>query len=443
MANIILTIPNTNAGRIALAHLTGSEANAFGGTYEQSLRDRLKGTRAAEQFEGSKETFHLYHVPDCSEWQSIAAILRFHSYPEGGPPSHGHVSGAEIDTEFSLSGALGTPITFNQKNRATYRAILNADVAVKDGISGANVNVAVVDSGAAVLSLQDFYDVQDRVNIHPGAQMALDLNGHGTAMVEIVRDIAPGSSMFAVRIAQQDKARLWDAMAGTALAVIDCAADIVNLSLGFPDFGVSPCPWCGSQAHVRSVAFEKLLLSLAANRPKGAIYVAATGNAWISSSFDFPAGYPDTLAVGAVTVSQQRSSFSNYGMANHPRYVMAPGGEIDQNSKKITESVGAGNIASFAGTSASAAYASGVLALLKSQKRYQAVHRNQFIAAVLQNHCTPPAQANPIEYGSGIIHYDSPPSAGMGSFDISTGKAVLLGPVLKLKKHVSQLFSHL
>ncbi|MBV9222401.1 MAG: S8 family serine peptidase [Acidobacteriaceae bacterium] len=442
MANIVLTIPNTEAGRIALSHLKGNGASVFGGAYEQSLSDRLRGTRAAEEIEGSKETFHLYHVPDCGEWQSIAAILRFHSYPEGRPPSHGHVSGAEIDTEFTLSGALGTPITFDPKNRASYRAILNADVALQDGIRGANVNVAVVDSGADVVSLQDFYDVQDTVNIHPGAQMAVDLNGHGTAMVEIVKDIAPSSSIYAVRIAQHDKARLWDAMAGTALAVVDCKADIVNLSLGFPDFGVSPCPWCGSQAHVRSVAFEKLLLSLAANQPKGAIYVAATGNGWISSGFEFPAGYLDTLAVGSVTVTQRRSSFSNYGTANHPRYVMAPGGEIDQNSKKITEPVGAGSIASFAGTSAAAAYASGVLALLKSQKRYQAVDRNQFIAAVLQNHCTPPAQTTSIEYGSGIIHYDSPPSAGIDSFDISTGKAMLLGPVFKLKKQFSQLFSN-
>ena len=340
MAELVLTIPQTTAGRIALTHLTGEGAALFDGKYEQSLSDRLRDTRAAAALSDFAETFHLYRVPDCKEWPSITAILRFHSYPEGGTPPHGYVSGAEFNSEFTLSAKLGTPITFHAANRLIYRKTLNVDAAAGDGITGDPIKVAVVDSGANGVALRDFYDVQNSTNVHPGAGAMVDNNGHGTAMANIISDVAPGAHLYAVRIADQDKAFLWDAMAGTALAVEDCGADIVNLSLGFPDFGISPCPICGSHAQVRSIAFEKLLLSLAGANASRAVFVAATGNAWASNGFDYPAAYLDTLAVGSVTTLERRSSFSNYGTANHPRYVMAPGGEIDQATKNVTEAVG-------------------------------------------------------------------------------------------------------
>ena len=71
-----------------------------------------------------------------------------------------------------------------------------------------------------------------------------------------------------------------------------------------------------------------------------------------------------SLAVGSVNQSGQRSSFSTYGTYLHANYVMAPGGEKAGGS--TTESPIADNTEQYCGTSVAAAYASGVLALLRT-----------------------------------------------------------------------------
>ena len=432
MPELVLTIPNNSAGEAALQHLRGRGGELLGGTYRQSLSDLVRETRASRALAGLRETFHLFAVPECGELEAIQRILRFHSFPENGPPPHGHVTGAEINVRFSLSAQLGTPMTFDQQNHSLYRTILNVDAAVNDGITGNGVRVAVVDSGAKGIAVRDFFDVPNPNNQHPGAAASLDYHGHGTAMATIIRDVAPGASIYAVRIADQDSVLLWEVMAGTAVAVEDCAAEVVNLSLGLPDLGLPTCPWCGSQAHVRSLAFEKLLLSLAGKNPNRAIYVAATGNDGISTGFDYPAAYLDTLAIGSVNSRKQRSSFSNYGSTHHPRYLMATGGEIDPYTKQVTEPVGSGPYASVAGTSAAAAYASGVLALLKEQQRYKSLDRKDFLAEVLQHHCHLPPQSSANEYGAGIIFYDSQPKA-VTALDMALDHDVTALPLARFK----------
>jgi len=433
MPELVLTIPNNPAGAVALNHLQGAGGESLGGKYKQSLSDVVPDTEASRSLAALRETFHLFSVPECGELEAIERILRFHCFPEQGPPGRGHVSGAEINVTFGLLAKLGTPMAFDPQIHSQYRTILNVDAAVNDGISGSGVRVAVVDSGTKGIPIQDFFDVPNPTNQHPGAAVAFDNHGHGTAMATIIHDVAPGACIYCVRIADQDKVLLSDVMAGTAVAAEDCAADVINLSLGLRNLGLPTCPWCGSQAHVRSLAFEKLLLSLPGKNPNGAIYVAATGNDGVSTGFDYPAAYADTLAVGSVNGRQKRSSFSNYGSTNHPRYLMATGGEIDQTTGLVTEAVGFGPSASVAGTSAAAAYASGVLALLKQQSRYAPLDRTGFLANVLQNHCRLPPGGTSAEYGAGIVYYASPPGAAT-SPQVTTGKPVVCGPVFKLRK---------
>src|SRR5699024_7339945 len=57
---------------------------------------------------------------------------------------------------------------------------------------------------------------------------------------------------------------------------------------------------------------------------QGSIVVAASGNDG-AESISYPAAYSGSVAVGSVTSSQTRSSFSNYGPELD---VMAPGSDI-------------------------------------------------------------------------------------------------------------------
>jgi subtilisin family serine protease len=143
-------------------------------------------------------------------------------------------------------------------------------------------------------------------------------------MATIIHEVAPDAELYAVRVTDKGAMALWDVLAGTAVAAIDCAADITNLSLGLPDLGGSPCPWCLSQAHVRSLAFEKLLDALAKLNPDRPIWAAATGNDGRNTGFHCPAAYTAVLAAGSVNAAEYRSQFSNYGTQGHAYYLMAP-----------------------------------------------------------------------------------------------------------------------
>jgi len=75
----------------------------------------------------------------------------------------------------------------------------------------------------------------------------------------------------------------------------------------------------------------------------------------------------------------------------------------------VTEDVGTGGNSPQSpcyGTSVSTAYASGMLALLRSDDRHNSQTRTDFLKD-LQNYCHPPAHSatTPADYGMGIIRY--------------------------------------
>jgi hypothetical protein len=64
------------------------------------------------------------------------------------------------------------------------------------------------------------------------------------------------------------------------------------------------CGACGANAQSRSLAFQYLPGGVArALVPKGLppVYVAATGNDYSSSGFNYPAAYDSAVAIGSVT----------------------------------------------------------------------------------------------------------------------------------------------
>jgi len=119
------------------------------------------------------------------------------------------------------------------------------------------------------------------------------------------------------------------------------------------------CGACGANAQSRSLAFQYLLEGVArALVPKGLppVYVAATGNDYSSSGFNYPAAYDSAVAIGSVTSTLDRSRFSNYGQKNPKYFFMTPGGE-ENPVGNVLESVGAEGSVPCQGTSVATAYA--------------------------------------------------------------------------------------
>jgi subtilisin family serine protease len=417
MAELIATIPNTRAGWIAIEHLR-SRAGDFGCEYSGALSDYLGELNAARYLPKLPFTFHLLATEDGREATVTNRILQWHSGELVDRP-HGRVEAVEPNYRLYPLAALGLPFQLGGDHKP-YLSIMRVKDAHNNNVTGAKVRVAVLDTGLdskAAFKPRDFYDVVNANNLHPVPPAPTDNDGHGTAMAELVQAVAPDADIYIIRVldnGQTGKLNLWNVLAGIGVAIADCDADIVNLSLGFSSL-VQKCPGCGAALAVRVIAFEKLTETATPGTSKLPLYVAATGNSGSNNSFDFPSSSEKCVAVGAVDSGLQRSSFSNYGIS-HKRYLMAPGGQ-ETSAGNFTEDVGKGaGVTACAGTSVAAAYVSGMLALFRSEPRYATLGRDNFMDTVLANHCALPAHAQnkPTEYGSGIIEY-SPPTLSQAS----------------------------
>lgn len=425
MGELIVTIPATHAGAIAREQLA-SNATEFECEYRYSLTTYLAGLgvvgserpwpidgSALAFLEQLPFTYHLLRTEDGREAGAAYRIAAWHS-GEWREWPHGRIEAVEANVPLYPS-ALGLPFKLGG-HHSKYMGLMNVAAAHQHGAKGAGVRVAVLDTGfdsgsagTVTATVQDFYDVHDVANLHPVPPAPRDVDGHGNAMATLIHEIAPDARIYVIRVLDTGALNLWKVMAGIGVAISSCDPDIVNLSVGFQNFGA--CGACGAPASVRSLAFETLTDTAAPGSGKQAVFVAATGNLGITNGFEFPAASTKCVAVGSVDSGHHRSSFSTFG-TTHARYLMAPGGQ--KSGGAVTEDVGAGH-QPCAGTSVAAAYVSGMLASFRSEARYAAASRDAFVASVIANHCVVPAHAagNAMEYGAGVIEY-SPPATGRG-----------------------------
>ena len=123
-------------------------------------------------------------------------------------------------------------------------------------------------------------------------------------------------------------------------------AEAINLSLG----GSGACS-----------ASEQAAINGAVSR--GTTVVVAAGNENSNVSTSSPANCANVIAVGAITSTGQRASFSNYGAGVD---IAAPGYGILSTINKGTTSPGVEGYASYSGTSMATPHIAGVVALIQS-----------------------------------------------------------------------------
>lgn len=234
----------------------------------------------------------------------------------------------------------GTSVTSDWGVRA-----VGTPLAQKRGNLGQRVRVAVVDTGIDLTHPN--LRVAGGTNIlDPNASYSDD-NGHGTHIAGIigaqglrgVTGVAPDASLYSVKVMGADgTGQISDVIAGLEWALTN-KMQVVNLSLG---------------SHAASRALEQALIRA---RTDGLVVVAASGNTGNTTgkgnTLEVPGRYPSVLTVGAVGPTLTRAVFSSTGKELD---LVAPGVNI------LSTFPGGYRVGS--GTSQSAAFASGVVALV-------------------------------------------------------------------------------
>jgi subtilisin family serine protease len=165
-----------------------------------------------------------------------------------------------------------------------------------------------------------------------------ELVGHGTFLAGIVAAVAPGAMILPVKVLEGDG---WGDVFGVAQGIayaVDSGAGVINLSIA------------------TSEPSQTLSDAIAAARAAGSVVVVAAGNDNLSDPGPFPAAYPDAVTVAATDADDEMAEFSNYGQFVD---LCAPG--VD-----VVSCFPNGEYAIGQGTSISAAFVSGVAALVRS-----------------------------------------------------------------------------
>lgn len=190
---------------------------------------------------------------------------------------------------------------------------VNAEDAAKEE-AARKVKVAVLDSGVDYVT---GINLAGYVNLIEGEEelspIFQDLTGHGTAVAGIIsgngetgiKGINPNAELYSVKVLDgENKAPLSRIIEGIYWC-IEQDMDIINMSFGTPAY---------------SKALEKAVKDA---YDAGLLMVAAAGND--GDSVEYPAAFPETMAVAATNPEAEMSAFSNSG---EELDVAAPGEKV-------------------------------------------------------------------------------------------------------------------
>lgn len=215
----------------------------------------------------------------------------------------------------------------------------------QSALQGAGVIIAVLDTGVdlahpafqgRLLTGHDMVDDDDVPN-DDGDGLGW---GHGTHVTGILAKVAPQSQILPVRVLDTDGRGNIFTLAYAIEWSVAHGAKVINLSLG-----------AEGDSLVLHDTIQRAL-------DQGVIVVAAAGNSNTNVP-QYPAAYPGVIAVTAVDSANQKADFADYGAAWVD--MAAPGVGI---TSTIIGPLGSG-YASWSGTSMSAPFVSGAVALLR------------------------------------------------------------------------------
>jgi hypothetical protein len=195
---------------------------------------------------------------------------------------------------------------------------------------GSGVRVGVLDTGSTLPNAKNFYLVD------PPADGTTQ-NGHGTAVSDLIGQIAPAAEVLSWRVADDSGQSNSFLLAQGILAAVDAGVDIINISMG-------------------SYGNSGLLRDAVEIAQNAGIKIFASGGNDGYEQLSYPAAYPGVVGVGAVDANGTYLNFSNTGNVS----ITAPGLDL------LTAWTGGQNVY-FTGTSASSPIGAGVLAATMSQ----------------------------------------------------------------------------
>lgn len=228
-------------------------------------------------------------------------------------------------TTQSNSGASYTPhrhLSTNTNHRALHKSMtydeyginsdsvvskLNAGYMWSQGYSGASVKVAIFDTGLNVESTR-FKHIVERSNWTDEPDELCDLLGHGTFVAGMIGSsdmscpgFAPDSELYIFRVFNKKQLSYTSWFLDAFNYAIYTKIDILNLSIGGPDFRDQP--------------FVDKINEMTAN---GIIIISAIGNDGpIYGTLNNPADQIDVIGVGGVDMQNVLSTFSSRGMTTH------------------------------------------------------------------------------------------------------------------------------
>ncbi|MFG3437340.1 S8 family serine peptidase [Nonomuraea sp. NPDC047897] len=268
---------------------------------------------------------------------------------------------------------------------------IGAPQAWQQGLTGAGVTVAVLDSGydATHPALKDVVTQAKNFSDEPDIT---DGVGHGTHVASIVagagekyRGVAPGAKIALGKVGGEYAGES-AILAGMEWAVTEVKAKIINVSIGGLDTpGIDP--------------LEHAVNTLSART--GALFVIAAGNDGVPGSVNSPGSAEAALTVGAVDRSDRMADFSSRGprLGDHAIKpdVTAPGLDIMAAAAQGTAD---GPYIAHSGTSMAAPHVAGAAAILA--QRHPDWNGQQLKAALIGS-SAPQAGATHFDQGAGRV----------------------------------------